>query len=113
MPTHVGASFPHDNNLYVQHLSRSGPWTNMRRWWGYTAVWNLLDYPGLVIPFGQVDQGRDVRDATYKPINEQDREAHELCEFGQDSMPVNHSADSVFRRSGPLAQCSDRVADHF
>jgi amidase len=25
------------------------------RYWGYTSVWNLLDYPGVVFPVGRVD----------------------------------------------------------
>lgn len=33
------------------------------RWWGYTAYWNLLDYPGVVFPAGRFDAG------SYRPID--------------------------------------------
>lgn len=32
------------------------------RWVGYTKVWNLLDYPALVIPAGRIGDFADPRD---------------------------------------------------
>ena len=31
----------------------AAPQLNTARWWGYTSVWNLLDYPALVVPTGE------------------------------------------------------------
>lgn len=31
------------------------------KYWGYTAVWNLLDYPAAVFPVDKVDKGVDQR----------------------------------------------------
>lgn len=46
----------------------------------YTAVWSLLDFPGVVFPSGlKVDQELDVADPTYKPRNEWDAAEHAKC----------------------------------
>jgi amidase len=58
----------------------AAPPLNHARYWGYTSVWNLLDYPALVFPVTAVDQEKDVKDEDYKPLNEQDRWNWELCE---------------------------------
>jgi amidase len=50
------------------------------RYWGYTAQWNLLDYPALVFPVGRVERRVDVGEEWYQPRNEQDRWNWELCE---------------------------------
>jgi Asp-tRNA(Asn)/Glu-tRNA(Gln) amidotransferase A subunit family amidase len=44
---------------------------------GYTKVWNLLDYSAVVLPFGRVDKGVDVKKdgeevKGYEPRNETD-----------------------------------------
>ncbi|PLB50255.1 amidase [Aspergillus steynii IBT 23096] len=57
-----GAATPHDRSRY----------------WGYTAHWNLLDYPGAVFPVTTVDAAKDPVDATYVPRNEEDRFVHEM-----------------------------------
>jgi Amidase len=56
------------------------PPLNHARYWGYTAQWNLLDYPALVFPVGVVDQGRDAVDGGYQPVSEMDRWNYELCQ---------------------------------
>ncbi|KAF7514108.1 hypothetical protein GJ744_004433 [Endocarpon pusillum] len=48
------------------------------RYWGYTAQWNLLDYPALVFPVSTVDQHKDVVEKDYDPMNDQDRWNYEL-----------------------------------
>lgn len=51
------------------------------RYWGYTAQWNLLDYPALVFPTGlYADPEHDPVEKGYEPRNEKDRYNHELCE---------------------------------
>jgi Asp-tRNA(Asn)/Glu-tRNA(Gln) amidotransferase A subunit family amidase len=38
------------------------------RYWGYTAIWNLLDYPSITFPSGlSVDPAVDVKDTAYVP----------------------------------------------
>ena len=52
------------------------------KYWGYTSLWNLLDYPALVVPTGgRVDLERDRKEEGYVPRNEDDRFNYELCEF--------------------------------
>lgn len=48
------------------------------RYWGYAAIWNLLDYPGAVFPVTTVDPEKDVKDLSYKPRNAEDQFVHEL-----------------------------------
>ncbi|CUM56209.1 uncharacterized protein AC631_03644 [Debaryomyces fabryi] len=42
------------------------------KYWGYTAQWNLLDYPVLVFPVTKVDLTKDIPIKDYKPRNEMD-----------------------------------------
>jgi Asp-tRNA(Asn)/Glu-tRNA(Gln) amidotransferase A subunit family amidase len=51
------------------------------RYWGYTAQWNLLDYPAIVFPTGLQCGTEDAREEGYEPRNEDDRFNYELCEF--------------------------------
>lgn len=57
-----GAATPHDQSRY----------------WGYTAHWNLLDYPGVVFPVTTVDAAKDPVDTEYVPRNEEDWFVHEM-----------------------------------
>ena len=57
----------------------AAPPLNHARYWGYTAQWNLLDYPALVFPVTKVNQELDPVDAGYKPMNEKDEWNHKLC----------------------------------
>ena len=61
-PPSFGAATPHDQSRY----------------WGYTAIWNLLDYPGVVFPVTTVDPEKDPKDSQYEPVNDQDRFVHEM-----------------------------------
>ena len=47
------------------------------RWWGYLSQWNLLDYPAIILPVSQV-LASDVKDRSYTPVNELDRETYDL-----------------------------------
>jgi amidase len=51
------------------------------RYWGYTAQWNLLDYPALVFPTGLQCGPEDAREEGYEPRNADDKYNYELCEF--------------------------------
>ncbi|KAM0689794.1 hypothetical protein Q7P36_010665 [Cladosporium allicinum] len=48
------------------------------KYWGYTANWNLLDYPGVVFPVTTVDPQKDPKDVDYEPKNAEDKFCHEL-----------------------------------
>ncbi|TQV98995.1 acetamidase [Cordyceps javanica] len=61
-PASFGAATPHEKSKY----------------WGYTAHWNMLDYPGVVFPVTSVDASKDTKDLNYKPINEQDQFIYDL-----------------------------------
>lgn len=42
------------------------------RYWGYTAQWNLLDYPVLVFPVTKIDIDKDKPFVKYNPLNGMD-----------------------------------------
>ena len=65
------------------------PKHNTARYWGYTALWNLLDYPALVMPVTQVDKDVDLVDKTYKPGKGKDKENWVLYDKeASDGLPV-------------------------
>ncbi|KAM0751544.1 amidase [Meredithblackwellia eburnea MCA 4105] len=43
------------------------------KWWSYTSLWNLVDYPGFAFPSGLVvDPELDKETESYTPLNEDD-----------------------------------------
>ncbi|RBR25551.1 uncharacterized protein FIESC28_01514 [Fusarium coffeatum] len=56
-PPYFGAASPHEQSRY----------------WGYTAHWNLLDYPAAVFPVTTVDPLKDPKDVKYVPKNDEDK----------------------------------------
>lgn len=43
-------------------------------YWGYTSIWNLLDYPGIVFPVTSIEPERDVLiPGRHEPRNQMDR----------------------------------------
>ncbi|ORY19818.1 amidase signature domain-containing protein [Clohesyomyces aquaticus] len=56
----------------------AAPPLNCARYWGYTAQWNLLDYPALIAPITKVDPEIDLADTSYKPRNPKDAYNHDL-----------------------------------
>lgn len=61
-PPYFGTATPHDQSCY----------------WGYTSIWNLLDYPAAVFPVTTVDPAKDVKDTDYAPKNDQDKFVYDL-----------------------------------
>jgi amidase len=59
----------------------AAPPLNQARYWGYTAQWNILDYPALIFPVTKVDPKVDKADTSYTPKNEKDEFNHKLGEF--------------------------------
>ncbi|TGO64820.1 hypothetical protein BCON_0005g00160 [Botryotinia convoluta] len=47
------------------------------KYWGYTSIWNLLDYPAIVFPVTKVNPDIDVKDGNYKPRNDLDQWYHD------------------------------------
>ncbi|TGO86225.1 hypothetical protein BPOR_0322g00050 [Botrytis porri] len=47
------------------------------RYVGYTAIWNLLDYPAIVFPVTKVNPDTDVKDENYTPRNDIDKWCHD------------------------------------
>ncbi|KAG6844210.1 hypothetical protein H0H87_008879 [Tephrocybe sp. NHM501043] len=46
----------------------------------YTIVWNVLDYPALVIPVSRVDQALDVKKPAHEFLSDLDKSVYELYE---------------------------------
>lgn len=53
-------------------------------WWGYTTLWNILDYPSIITPIKdfKINAVDDPKDVSYQPRdNAYDRKNWEICEF--------------------------------
>ncbi|OAL35295.1 hypothetical protein AYO20_05346 [Fonsecaea nubica] len=61
-PNFPGGAFPIDKTKY----------------WGYTSIFNLLDYPALAFPVTTGNPEKDRIDADFNPRNEDDRLVHEV-----------------------------------
>jgi Asp-tRNA(Asn)/Glu-tRNA(Gln) amidotransferase A subunit family amidase len=61
----------------------AAPLHNTAKWWGYTSVWNLLDYPAAVFPVTTVDLIKDQVEVNYKPRNVLDEENYKLYTSAQ------------------------------
>lgn len=75
------------NNIWKEHqldaiIMPPAPHTAVSHdTWGtvsYTVLWNLLDYPGFVIPVGKVEE-RDVVENGRKFYSQEDEELYKLC----------------------------------
>ncbi|KAL7934768.1 amidase signature domain-containing protein [Trichoderma chlorosporum] len=51
---------------------------NTAKYWTYTAVWNLLDYPALTFPAGKVDRRIDAKDLRKRFLSGLDKENWKL-----------------------------------
>jgi amidase len=58
----------------------AAPLLDTAKYWGYTSQWNVLDYPAVVFPVTSVKPDVDVKEANYKPKNEEDKFNYELYE---------------------------------
>ncbi|KAI1622023.1 amidase signature domain-containing protein [Exophiala viscosa] len=64
-PVHPSTSYPH----------------NFASWWGYTTIWNILDYPSLTIPIKKfkISPETDPKDLDYRPMdNKFDKATYEM-----------------------------------
>ena len=55
------------------------PMHNSAKYWGYTSLWNLLDYPAVSFPVGKVDKAKDGINEAFNPLTELDEENFKLC----------------------------------
>lgn len=60
--------------ILCPYLPTPAPPLETTRYWGYTSIWNLLDYPAAVFPVGRVDPELDAepQEDSYVPRNDQD-----------------------------------------
>ena len=59
------------------------PRHNTSKYWGYTAQWNLLDFPAVVFPVGKVDQSLDALEPghEHEPLSDLDADNWDLCKL--------------------------------
>jgi len=60
----------------------AAPPLDCAKYWGYTAQWNILDYPAIVFPVTKVDLEADRVDESYEPMNAKDEYNHKLWQSG-------------------------------
>lgn len=78
-----GSSRPFDGLIAPVHPSSSYP-HNFPSWWGYTSLWNILDYPSLTLPIKglKISPELDPKDLNYRPLdNPFDKPTYEMCTF--------------------------------
>ena len=76
----------------------AAPLHGTSKWWGYTSVWNLLDYPSVVFPVTTVDLVKDQLEVDYKPRNTLDEEYYKLYTSPQVYADAPVSLQVVCRR---------------
>jgi len=50
-------------------------------YFGYTGVWNLLDFSAIALRAGRVDKAKDVRFQNYRPKGDMDRAIFSQCKL--------------------------------
>jgi amidase len=73
-PVAASAGIPHDFPL----------------WWGYTSLFNLIDYPSIVLPLKKmrINAEQDAKDVNYVPKpNPFDAGNHDLCTMNLPTLP--------------------------
>jgi amidase len=53
---------------------------NRLRYYGYHGVFNVLDFPCVVVPVTFVDKAIDTKRENYQPLNDEDAAVQEECE---------------------------------
>ena len=88
------------------------PWVapkhNTAKYWPYTAVWNLLDYPALAFPAGKVNKDMDP-DHRGGSLSEKDEEMWASCKLSCSERNETKSA----RRCKYLGWYACRLADRW
>ncbi|GIZ49108.1 hypothetical protein CKM354_001214700 [Cercospora kikuchii] len=73
-PCFVGPASKHDTAFY----------------WNYTALWNFVDYPGIVVPTPVKVEGNEKYNGDWKALSEKDAHVRQLWEEGGfENAPIN------------------------
>lgn len=84
------------------------------RYYGYSAIANVLDYPSGVFPVTFGDRQLDIQHSKLTPLNELDREVQEMCEFSTDSYRcdgcIDTSSRPTCRRTWHASQSPNHVS---
>lgn len=63
------------------------PLCGTSKYWNYTAIYNLLDWPAATFPTGLQVSEVDVEDASYSPRNPSEEEIYKLCTSAESFRP--------------------------
>ena len=81
------------------------------KYWGYTAQWNLLDYPAAVFPTGLRATGTEPFDENFEAFGEDDQINHDACEYYKSDPPVKANQCLCGRQTGVLCGCTAKSPD--
>lgn len=99
-PVAPSTGIPHDFNIY----------------WGYTCLWNLLDYPSTVLPLPnfKISPETDPPNLAYEPVtyNPYDKANHELCK-SQDLISITERLTHGFRWPFAIFESADGASSGF
>lgn len=69
-------------------------------WWGYTTLFNILDYPSTTLPIKdlKISAEKDPKDLRYKPLdNPFDKPTYDMCKCKNDDAILEDNLDSDHR----------------
>lgn len=94
-PVHPSAGYPYVNFSYSQCFCSSKNLTSTSHdftcWWGYTSLFNILDYPSITLPVKdlKITAEKDPKDLQYKPLdNAFDKPTYDMC---KSIVPIHQS----------------------
>ena len=101
-PTNPSASFPH----------------NFPIWWGYTSLWNIVDYPATTLPLKnfRISAETDPKDSKYIPSESNffDKMTHDMCKlyiiFAERVAMLTHHRRTRIVQSAASLYTSNRTA---
>jgi amidase len=59
----------------------AAPRLGTAKYWNYTSLWNLLDFPALVFPVTAADKDVDKQDEKWEWLSQEDERNYGLCEL--------------------------------
>src|ERR1700722_911199 len=77
------------------------------RFTDYTVIWNMLDYPALVIPVSKVDQTIDIKRPPHAFYGVEDKCNYELCQCYLFLLFFGTYFNSIHRRALDLCKCAN------
>jgi len=80
------------------------------RYWGYTSLWNLLDYPAITFPVTRVDREKDGQAPGYIPQNDSDRWCYDSYNVQkQRDAPVSLQLVARKSKDAELLQAAEKI----